>query len=122
MRYISRTVFLVLFIILLGGCGGALGTLIELGGNEKLKRKSAQEETHNFLALKAALINNKIHEGITTEEVMRRFGEPVLSYQEAAAGRWVYKAAAADWFSGEKIYLFFDKNGNLTGWKCINCK
>lgn len=118
----TRIFFFLIGIIFLSGCGGALGTLMELGGNEALKRKAVQEETHNFQVLKSAIIKNKIEKGISAAQALKKFGNPVLLYPQGEGQRWVYKAADNDWFKGEKIYLFFDKNESLTGWECINCK
>jgi hypothetical protein len=119
-----------LLIISIGICGcatsginvGAVKTLAKLGQNDKLKQKALRQETANFNKLKNYIEDNKIKKGISEKQAIKKFGEPVVGFDELDFQSWIYKAAESSWFGGEKIYLYFDKKGKLTGWECVDCK
>lgn len=118
--------FLFIGIVSISGCANLRGnmntiqTLIELGKSEKDKEKILKQETMNFEKVKKYINSNKIEKGISKDIAVKKFGEPVLIFSEPEAERWAYKAADASWLSGEKIYLFFDKDAKLVKWECVN--
>ncbi len=116
---------ILMLSLLTYGCSGfnmsALKMLTRLNYNDKLKEQTLKQETANFEILREYVDNSGIEKGISTETVINKFGQPVVVLKESNKQKWIYKPANADWIGGEKIYLFFDKNGLLTDWECINC-
>ena len=110
--------------IFLCGCANLSGikTLMSLGASDKLKEQASARETANFQKVKAYIEEAKINTGITKDEARRMFGEPVIIVSEDDRTKWVYKQAESDWFGGEKIYLFFDKEERLISWDHVNRK
>ena len=93
---------------------------MELGKNDKLKQKALQQETQNFLKVKTYIDEEKMSGIASKEKALETFGEPVIVVGEDSREKWVYKRAEVSWFGGEKIYLFFDTQGNLTDWQYRN--
>jgi len=93
---------------------------MELGKSDKLKQQALEQETENFRKVKAEIEEGRIEENTSKASALKTFGEPVIVIHEADREKWVYKQAKSDWFGGEKIYLFFDKQGNLAGWEHLN--
>ncbi|MBU2102145.1 MAG: hypothetical protein ABH865_00780 [Candidatus Omnitrophota bacterium] len=119
---LTRTFVLILLVVTLSGCGGRIGALLDLGANEKLKRKTVREETESYEAIKKALLQGSLKKDMTHAEVLRRYGRPVLTYPERdGSTRLVYKATASDWIKGEKIYLFFEPRNTFVRAECVNC-
>lgn len=122
------SIFLIIITIGITGCVGpgantkALPMLIRLGRNDKSKEQAEKQETKNFRRLKNYIEKSKIKKGVSTKSAISKFGQPVALLSESKGERWAYKPSDANWFGGEKIYLFFDKNGNLVDWECVNCK
>ncbi|MCM8786556.1 MAG: hypothetical protein NC935_00665 [Candidatus Omnitrophica bacterium] len=107
-------------ILLVFGCGSAIGTLIELSHNEKLKEKAAKEEAEKFERLKFYIFENKLQRGASKKFVIEKIGYPNLEYLTETGIKFVYFKGTP--LSDEKIYLFFDKNGSLINLECIKCK
>lgn len=92
-----------------------LDALIEVGRGQAEIQKSYAEETAIYNAVKKAVGAGIIKKGQTSAEIGSKYGQPVVVVKEYSAGRdkWVYKPAKSSFFEGEKICLFFDKNGIL---------
>lgn len=111
-------VFVFLFIFLsysLLAYAEGLNTLIEVARSQGEIQKAYKEETETFNGVKRALDRGSIKKGEPKEEIRKNYGEPVISIQDFATKRekWVYKPAASTYSEGIRIYLFFDKEGNL---------
>ena len=112
-------IFLIIISIGISGCAGlggkvnTLQMLRKLGQNDKLKQRVLKQETANFQRVKNYIDSNKIKRGISTKFAIKKFGEPVLVFSDPEGEKWIYKRSDVDWIGGEKIYLFFDKQGSL---------
>ena len=98
---------------------GPLKTLIQLGKNQKLQQKALDQETENFRRVRAYLNSNTIEQNIAQEEALELFGYPVLIIPREEGERWIYKESESSWFGGEKVYLYFNKEGRLTSWEYL---
>ncbi|MCM8830647.1 MAG: hypothetical protein NC918_00420 [Candidatus Omnitrophica bacterium] len=107
-------------ILLIFGCGSAIGTLIELGNNEKLKEKAVNLEAEKFERLKLYILKNKLKIGTSKKFVIEKIGSPNLEYLTEYGSKFIYFKGTP--LSDEKIYLFFDINGSLINFECIKCK
>lgn len=93
---------------------------MQVGKSDKLKERALHEETVNFLRVKKHIEDNTIEKGISKERALKLFGKPVIVFSKEYGDKWVYKEGQSDWFEGEKIYLFFNPNGELEYWEIIN--
>ena len=112
--------FIVFF---LAGCTAAshmeeLNTLRAMGKEEKSKAQDTHDEDKNFQKIKAAITEGRLKPGMKAGEVSRQGGEPVVISPQENGEKWVYKPGNADWFSGPKISLYFNKSGLLKKWEC----
>ena len=105
----------IIILFLLSGCGN-LKTLIELSKEEKLKHKYIEEQDKSFLLIKEAILNNNLKNGLTSDFILKKYGEPVLIYPLDNKEEWVYKPGGLK-LDREKIYLYFDKNKRLIDYK-----
>jgi len=114
-----KKIILIGILFFLGGCVSlsSLKTLIELGKSDKIKQKALEEETKSFLKLKEAIEEGLLKEGLSKKEVLKLYGEPVITLSRDEIEKWVYKKGQESWFGGEKIYLFFGKDSKLRGWE-----
>lgn len=104
------------------GCANAghrvriLGLLLEMKGDEQAKSAAAEEETRNFLRARGVVLKAKDRRlQLDQKEAVNIFGQPASVFRRGRSTVWAYKPASADWLSGEKVYLTFDEQGNLTG-------
>ena len=122
---LSRFLLPALFLSAFAGCAAVsnmeeLSTLKSMGEEEQAKAKIIEREDANFRKIKTAIQDRRLQTGIKSSKVSSEWGEPVVSVPEGKNQRWIYKEKNGDWFKGAKIYLFFNENGLLTEWKCVN--
>ena len=126
-KFILLWTFLIVISMGISGCVGTganvsgLKMLVQLGRDNKLKQRALKQETKNFQSVKKYIDDNKIKKGISAKYAIKKFGEPVLVLSDSEGEKWAYKRSDVDWVGGEKIYLFFDKEGKLLDWECVNC-
>ena len=108
----------------LGGCSFLhnVSKLLELKSNSDIQEQVLKEESETYKRLKEAIEKKYIREGMEAGDILRDIGKPVLVYQEDDGEKWVYKPATASWFTGEKIYLFFNKKSCLLRWEYVSSK
>lgn len=92
-----------------------LDTLIAVARSQGDIQKAYRGETRTFNDVKKAIDRGSIKNGQPKEEIRKKYGEPVISTQDFITKRekWVYKPATSTYSEGIRIYLFFDKDGNL---------
>ncbi|MGD2278497.1 MAG: hypothetical protein PVH45_00195 [Candidatus Omnitrophota bacterium] len=100
---------------------GGLKALISLGKSYNKMKRQWDAETRNYNKAKEAVLEGRLREGDTSSEIMKNVGEPVvvLSRKRAETVKWIYKPADATFFEDRKVYLIFDKDDRLTGWKVL---
>jgi len=88
--------------------------LAAVGKSQKAAEKVLAKETKAFEAVKNGLATGDIKEGQTQEEILKKYGEPVIAMpEENYTEKWIYKPGHATYFDNIKIYLFFDKDKKL---------
>ena len=95
--------------------GEGLGNLIELARNQGAIQKAYERETDIYGSVVKAIEKGNIYKGQTKDEIEKRYGEPVIVLAERGTTRekWYYKKASSSFFGGERLVLFFDKDGVL---------
>ncbi len=99
-----------------------LEALIDFSKDRGRMIEDYNDETHNYVAVMEAFLDGQLVKGTSKDEVRKRFGSPVIELPDrgGASEEWVYKPAAVSFFDKEKIYLIFDKEGNLSEWETIH--
>jgi len=121
MRITITIVFLLSAVFFTGTCCAGLGELTAIAKAQKDAQAEYAAETRAFEKVKAAICNGKIKKGQSDKDISGRYGEPVVNLVESETGRtkWIYKPAQSSFFSGAKLYLYFDKNNVLDEIKAI---
>ncbi|MBD3426244.1 MAG: hypothetical protein GF409_03315 [Candidatus Omnitrophica bacterium] len=102
-----------------------LGTLIQLGKDRAEMEKNFTEETSSYESLKKAIDEGDLEKGTSAKRIRGRYGEPVVTFSLASGegSQWVYKPGTQNFLDGaDKVYLEFDKEGNLQDWKSVKRK
>jgi len=101
---------------------GGTDTLMKVGKSQSEMAAAAKSESANYDKIKNAIKNGRLSEGDAARDIIKRYGEPVvmLPARKGRPEKWVYKPAGAEFFSNEKIYLFFDENGGLLKWQDLS--
>ncbi|MDD5633735.1 MAG: hypothetical protein PHW46_00470 [Candidatus Omnitrophica bacterium] len=98
--------------------------LMEIGEAHGNKIKELANETGNYKKIKTAVDRNELKKGESAESIIEKYGRSVVTVNEngATIKRWVYKPGDASYFSGEKVYLFFDEKEALIDWRFVPAK
>ncbi len=114
--------FIFSFLVVYSCYAEGLHELIEIGKSQADIQKSYEQETSAYYNVKNGIKLGDIKKGQTGKEIASRYGESVVNIREFDTGRekWIYKPAKSDFFHGEKIFLFFDKNGILDEIRVVN--
>jgi hypothetical protein len=99
-----------------------LSSLMTLSKDRSEMIAEYKRETRSYNLLKKAMESGLLESGAADEEIIKKYGQPVMAMEDAVGDtvRWVYKPSEADYFKGEKIYLFFDKDGKLNRWETVD--
>ena len=98
---------------------GATEALIKVGKSQAEMMQVAREETRNYEKIRNAIHNGRLEENQIAQDIEKKYGKPVviLPARKGSLERWVYKPAEVSFFSGQKIYLFFNENMELVRWE-----
>ena len=90
---------------------GGLGALAKVGKSQEKMEKILDKETDVFEDISKDIEKGKISQGMATQELIDKYGEPVIKIDDKDTGvsRWVYKPGSATYFDKDKIYIFVDK-------------
>jgi len=93
--------------------------LIEFSNSRKDMVKMLDAEEASYEKAKKAYDGAGLSRGMTMDEARKKFGEPanVDTWNKDGVTKWVYKKPSKDIASKEKVYLIFDKDGNLESWE-----
>ena len=96
-----------------------ISSLMTLSKDRGSMIKELNEETENYDKVKGAFDDGRFKKGQSVDEIKKKYGDPVveMTEQDGVTVRWVYKPSEAVFFTGPKISLFFDAEGNLIEWE-----
>ncbi len=96
---------------------GEIRKLTGLSASMDRMAKEKKVEGENYQKAKEFIQGPDIAEGLSGDDLIKQCGNPVV---EADNGlRWVYKPPTSTFFKGEKIYFFFNKDGQLSDWEQV---
>lgn len=96
----------------------ALSSLMALSKDREEMLADYKQETKNYRSVKTAADQGLLTKGMSAEEVREKYGDAVviISDDEKEMTMWVYKNSAYSFFSGQKLYLFFNNSKELISW------
>lgn len=111
---------LTFFFIILSfcGCSEGINALKTLSRDQQEMQQYVEEQKTLFLILKSDIENNKIAPQTSKEKIVFAYGTPVICRLEKSGELEVciYRHPLQGIVS-DKIYLYFNKDGNLNSWK-----
>lgn len=117
-------------VMLLGGCAKVrhldqLLTLKELAGERDRMDRYVAEQNRKFESMVGEIKAGRLDQYPHKRKIRRAFGDPVYASEVTKEGRelesWLYRRAT-EFFGAEKIYLYFDAEGNLVDSQYIEGK
>jgi hypothetical protein len=114
-RYILINL-LVLFIFF--GCSGRIFNLICLNSSVSSLQKETDISQTKFDKLLEDIKLDKLKSGLSKQNIMRFYGEPVLVKRigSSPGEEWLYRAPL-EYFETPKVYLIFDSQEELLKWR-----
>lgn len=109
MRKSLLCLFLVVFIC---GCGQGVNTLVMISKEQEDQHRFVESQKGKLEALLFDIQEGKLEIGISKEEVVRTYGEPVIEKEVNGQKEYLYRDPL-DFFSPQKAYLYFDKADTL---------
>lgn len=96
-----------------------LGALMELSSGRADMLDELKDESAVYKKVSEAIGKGALNVGDDASVIKKKIGEPVVSFYDEKTGvsEWIYKPYTSDFFSKEKIYLYFDAGNKLTSWK-----
>lgn len=97
----------------------AIGVLKDLAFERSEQEKAVDTDKMHFNALREAIENNTLKQGLTRIEVSSLYGQPkkVASSVEASIKETLIFIEPFKYFGAKKIYLYFDKDDKLLTWE-----
>ncbi|MBU1656663.1 MAG: hypothetical protein KJ995_03065 [Candidatus Omnitrophica bacterium] len=98
---------------------GGLKTIMELDRSNRAMLDGVKGETVNFDRVRKAVEYGNLNIGASSDKVIEEVGHPVITVydEQTDTVQWVYKPGTSSFFEKYKIYLIFDLDGILIGWK-----
>jgi hypothetical protein len=119
----SRAFFPGVFLCFAAGCSSGWGNIMALrqysAGQNEITRYVKRTESR-FAVLVADIKNNNIKTGLKYNEVLSRYGEPVITWDMAApslASKKLLYRKPVNYFSTDRVYLYFNNYNNLVKWE-----
>jgi len=111
-----------LFVFALGGCAvlsDELQALKDVGRSQAQIGSYVKRENRRFLKLLKHYKKGHLKIGIPKSRIIAAFGEPVLikSLDDNLVKEVFLYRHPTDFFTSDKIYLYFDKSNKLVRWE-----
>jgi hypothetical protein len=119
MRKTVLSTLILFYLLVPHSYASGLGELKKIAAAQADAQKAYKEETKAFERVKSAIDKGVVKKGITKKDFKKLYGEPVVNTVDFDTGRekWIYKPAASTFFSGIKIYIYFDRDSKLDEFK-----
>ena len=120
----ERKFLFIILLFFLTGCTQAkqlahldqLMTLQGLSENRDEQANFVDDHNKKFAQLREAVKNDQLKEYPNKKVILQAFGEPIIAKTVMDQGEpreeWLYRYATK-YFNSDKIYLYFDSQGNL---------
>ena len=117
----TKTLCLLLLLIICTGCSQRILLLKRFASSQKEMENYVARQERGFLRLKKDIQRDLLQKGIPRKLVIKKYGEPVFcaATDSDTAGytqSCLYRAPT-EYFSVDKVYLYFDREECLHSWK-----
>lgn len=117
---------LILFSLMVGvfsGCAtlDELLALKRLGSSQEQIARDIKREEKYFSKLKADIRDQQLKPGLSQDEFLRAYGEPILSREsvDLPGGEVFLYRHPTRYFNSDKVYVYFDASGKMQSWEYI---
>ena len=118
-------VIIYFLIFSINGCAYSpyishVNRLKELGESQKEIEQYVEKKENLFSVLVGDIKNKKLKPGIPKKKIIEVYGEEVLTKKiddNTSASEVLLYRHPVDYFSPDKVYLYFDKASQLSHWK-----
>lgn len=124
-KFLFQTIFLTVTLLGLNGCSllrhyEQLMVLKNVGDSQREIESYLKTQAERFYQLRKDLHQGTLKIGLSKEELLTRYGEPVLSKKVEGNPQiqqiFIYRHPT-NYFTSDKIYLYFDKNNKLVSFE-----
>ena len=121
MMRINIFVVICFFGVWLAGCATAshyqeLLALKRLSDNQKEIEAYVRAQELLFNKLKEDIQGNLLAQGVSKEEILARYGDPIFCKPLPEKGESCFYRHPTRYFNTDSIYLFFDQDEKLHSW------
>jgi hypothetical protein len=129
-RFLRKIIAIVLGCFVISGCAKVshmdqLLTLKGLADEQTKLNQYVEEQDQNFERMLAEAKAGTLEEYGNKKKIRRAFGEPVFARSVTGGDQeletWLYRYATR-YFGADKVYLYFDPDGNLVRTEYIEGK
>ena len=92
--------------------------LKRLGASQKEMQRYVTRQERGFLRLRQDIERNRLQKGIPKNIVTKKYCEPVFcsATEDQILQSCLYRSPT-EYFSADKVYLYFDRQESLHSWK-----
>lgn len=121
----TRFVFLAIFVFFLSACSAVsnweqLMTLKDVGKSQAEVEKYLSKQEKLYYVLARDVQDGYLKAGLSQRDILKKYGEPVLNKRitddPVIIEQYLYRQPK-DYFSSDKIYLYFGQDKKLHSWK-----
>ncbi len=124
--YYKVVYFLSVSFLFFAGCvfikhAQQLSVLGAVGKSQKEISIYVDKQRRLFRDLVEDIKKGNLTKGLTASEVVRRYGEPVLSWKDRSNSfhqKLLYRDPV-NFFTSDKVYLYFDRKDKLIFWEYV---
>lgn len=122
-KILFQKLYLCCVFVLISGCvprfnTEAISVLKQLSKNQKEIDDYVQIQREGFLRLEQDILREKLYAGLPKQEIISRYGDPIYCSPSAEHEQklaCLYRQPM-EFFSVDRIYLYFDADGRLEYW------
>ena len=92
-------------------------TLKQLGESQAEMDKYLAKQETLFEKLVEDFKNEKLNAGLSQKNIFRVYGQPILTRSWQTAGEVLLYRHPTNYFTSDKVYLYFDAEKNLVEWQ-----
>ena len=119
---VKKALCLFLLCLVCAGCTERVLLLKRFASSQKEMENYIARQEKGFLRLKQDIQRNLLQKGMSRQAVTKRYGEPVFcdcpeSPTDLEIAQSCLYRAPTEYFSADKVYLYFNRQEFLHSWK-----